>query len=291
MANLHSMGIKVPPGFVITTEYFRCRPVIESFGQSREDFEKRVMEMVACMEVETGRKFGLPGNALLFSVRSGSAVSMPGMMNTFLNVGINEQIVEGLIEQTGQAWFAWDNYRRFVQSWGMSFGIPRDEFNTVMNRYKKKYGRSVKREFSPDEIREVALAYREVLEDHNIEFAESPQEQLFTAVRQVVESWESHKARTYREIMMLSDNWGTAVTIQAMVFGNLDTQSGAGVMFTHDPWTSEDKVEPVGDFTWGNQGEDVVGGLVKTLPLSEKQKLQRGRTQGDFARGPFPARL
>ena len=288
LANLHSMGITVPPGFVITTEYFRCRPVIESFWQSREDFEKRVMEMVACMEVETGRKFGLPGNALLFSVRSGSAVSMPGMMNTFLNVGINEQIVEGLIEQTGQAWFAWDNYRRFVQSWGMSFGIPRDDFNTVMNRYKKKYGRSVKREFSPAEIREVALAYREVLEDHNIEFAESPQEQLFTAVRQVVESWESNKAKTYREIMMLSDNWGTAVTIQAMVFGNLDTQSGAGVMFTHDPWTSEDKVEPVGDFTWGNQGEDVVGGLVKTLPLSEKQKLREAERKETSLEVLFP---
>ena len=108
---------------------------------------------------------------------------------------------------------------------------------------------------------------------HDIEFSESPREQLFTAIRQVVESWESHKARTYREIMMLSDNWGTAVTIQAMVFGNLNINSGAGVMFTHNPRTSEDKVDPVGDFTWGNQGEDVVGGLVKTLPLSEKQRL------------------
>ncbi len=273
LANLHTMGIKVPPGFVITTEYFRCRPVIENFWQSREDFVERVLEMVAQVEVETGRKFGNPANPLLFSVRSGSAVSMPGMMNTFLNVGVNEQIVEGLIAQTGEEWFAWDNYRRFIQSWGMSFGIPRDEFSAMMNRHKKKYGRSVKREFSPVEIRELALAYREVLQAHDIEFSESPREQLLTAIRQVVESWESHKAKTYREIMMLSDNWGTAVTIQAMVFGNLNINSGAGVMFTHNPRTSEDKVDPVGDFTWGNQGEDVVGGLVKTLPLSEKQRL------------------
>ncbi len=171
LANLHSMGIKVPPGFVITTEYFRCRPVIESFWQSREDFVERVhVNGGPGWRSKPGRKFGHSANPLLFSVRSGSAVSMPGMMNTFLNVGINEQIVEGLISQTGEAWFAWDNYRRFVQSWGMSFGIPRDEFSGVMNKYKRRYGRSVKREFSPVEIRELALAYREVLKAHNIEF-------------------------------------------------------------------------------------------------------------------------
>jgi pyruvate, orthophosphate dikinase len=288
LANLYSMGIKIPPGFVITTEYFRCRPVIESFWQSREDFVERVLEMVAQAEVETGRKFGHPGNPLLFSVRSGSAVSMPGMMYTFLNVGINEQIVQGLIAQTGEAWFAWDNYRRFIQSWGMSFGIPRDEFSVMMNRHKKKYGRSVKREFSPVEIRELALSYREVLKAHDIEFSESPSEQLFTAIRQVVESWESHKAKTYREIMMLSDSWGTAVTVQAMVFGNLNIHSGAGVMFTHNPRTSEDKVDPVGDFTWGNQGEDVVGGLVETLPLSEKQRLRESEPAKTSLQALFP---
>jgi pyruvate,orthophosphate dikinase len=288
LANLHSMGIEVPPGFVITTEYFRCRPVIETFWQSREDFENRVLEMVGHVELETGRKFGYPANPLLFSVRSGSAVSMPGMMNTFLNVGINEQIVEGLIAQTGEAWFAWDNYRRFIQSWGMSFGIRRDEFSAMMNWYKKIYGRSFKREFSPAEIRELALAYRDVLQAHGIEFSDSPREQLFTAIRQVVASWESDKARTYREIMMLSDLWGTAVAVQAMVFGNLDTRSGAGVMFTHNPRTSEDKVEPVGDFTWGNQGEDIVGGLVKTFPLSEKQRLSAAEPRETSLEALFP---
>ncbi|MGC8492510.1 MAG: PEP/pyruvate-binding domain-containing protein [Syntrophobacteraceae bacterium] len=277
LANLYAMGVRIPPGFVITTEYFRCRPVIENFWQPREDFEQRVMQTVSQIEIESGRKFGHPGNPLLFSVRSGSAVSMPGMMNTFLNVGINEQIVEGLIAQTGEVWFAWDNYRRFIQSWGMSFGIPRDEFSAVMNRYKKKYGRAVKREFSPVEIRDLSRAYREVLQAHSTEFCESPREQLFTAIRLVVESWESRKAKTYREIMMLSDNWGTAVSVQAMVFGNLDIHSGAGVLFTHDPRTSEDQVAPVGDFTLGNQGEDVVGGLVKTLPLSERQRMREGK--------------
>ena len=288
LAHLHSIGIRVPPGFVITTEYCRCRSVIESFSQSWDDFESRVMSLVLKVEADTGRKFGHPGNALLFSVRSGSAVSMPGMMNTFLNVGINEEIVEGLISQTGEAWFAWDNYRRFIQSWAMSFGMLRDEFDEIMNRFKKKYHRSVKREFLPDEIREMALAYRDALRAHAIEFSESPKEQLFTAIRQVVHSWESQKAKTYREIMMLSENWGTAVTIQTMVFGNLDINSGAGVMFTHNPWTSEDKVDPIGDFTWGNQGEDVVGGLVKTLPLSEKQRLGEAEPKETSLEALFP---
>jgi pyruvate,orthophosphate dikinase len=288
LAHLNSIGINVPPGFVITTEYYRCMSVIDSFSQLQEDFEDRVMDLVQKIEIETGRQYGHPGNALLFSVRSGSAVSMPGMMNTFLNVGINEEVVEGLIAQTGEAWFAWDNYRRFIQSWAMSFGMARDEFDSVMNFYKKKYRRTVKREFSPAEIRELALAYRDALRAHHIEFSESPRDQLFTAIRQVVESWESAKAQTYREIMMLSDNWGTAVTIQAMVYGNLDIHSGAGVMFSHDPWTSEDKVDPIGDFTWGNQGEDVVGGLVKTLPLSEKQRLKEGERKETSLELLFP---
>ncbi len=288
LATLHSLGIQVPPGFVITTEYYRCRSVIDTFSQPWDDFEARVMELVSKVEADTGRKFGHPGNALLFSVRSGSAVSMPGMMTTFLNVGINEEIVEGLIAQTGEAWFAWDNYRRFIQSWAMSFGIPRDVFDAIMNRFKKKYGRTVKREFSPAEIRELALAYRDALKSNGVRFSDSPQEQLFTAIQQVQASWEDQKAKTYREIMMLSDNWGTAVTIQTMIFGNLDTHSGAGVMFTHNPWTSEDKVDPIGDFTWGNQGEDVVGGLVKTLPLSEKQRLREGERKDTSLEVLFP---
>lgn len=273
LTKLNSLGIKVPPAFVITTEYFRCQSIIKSFPQSGEDFEERVMTHIQHLEKATGRCFGSRNNSLLLSVRSGSAVSMPGMMNTFLNVGINEAIVEGLIEQTGEAWFAWDNYRRFIQSWAMSFGMQRDEFDAIMNSFKKKFGRHVKREFNPDEIRSLALAYRNALRGRNVEFSDSPREQLFTAISQVEASWHSPKAKAYREIMGLSEDWGTAVAIQAMVFGNLHGRSGAGVMFTHNPMTSEDQVEVVGDFTMGNQGEDVVGGLVKTLPLSEKQRL------------------
>lgn len=288
LTKLNAIGIRVPPAFVITTEYYRCRSVIEGFHQAKEDFEDRVMEHIAKLERATGRCFGCPDNSLLLSVRSGSAVSMPGMMNTFLNVGINEKVVEGLIAQTREGWFAWDNYRRFIQSWGMSFGMQRDEFDAIMRTYKKRFDRKVKRQFLPEEIRQLALAYKRALKNHAIDFSDSPREQLFTAIRQVMASWHAAKAKTYRDIMGLSEDWGTAVTIQAMVYGNLDTHSGAGVMFTHDPWTSEDEVETYGDFTLGNQGEDVVGGLVETLPLSEKQRLSSGEQKKDSLESLFP---
>jgi pyruvate,orthophosphate dikinase len=289
LTKLHSIGIKVPPAFVVTTEYFRCRSVIEGFAQSRADFEERVMDHIRKLEEATGRRFGCPETPLLLSVRSGSAMSMPGMMNTLLNLGVNEAIVEGLIKETGEAWFGWDNYRRFIQSWAMSFGVQRDEFDALMIQYKKKYGRKVKRQFHPAEIRELALAYKEAArKEHCVEIPDDPREQLFTAIDQVTASWNSSKSRTYRDIMGISENWGTAVTIQAMVFGNLDTHSGAGVMFTHDPWRSEDQVDPVGDFTLGNQGEDIVGGLVSRLPLSEKQRLGEGELKEYSLERLFP---
>ncbi len=271
------LDIPVPPGFVITTEFFRCRQAIVAFKQAYEDFVEQVREHISVLEKVTKRNFGSAENSLLLSVRSGAAISMPGMMNTFLNVGINEHIVEGLIRETGEVWFAWDNYRRFLQSWGMAFGMQRDEFDSIMNTFKSMYGRRVKREFSSKEIRELTLGYRKALELRGICPPDDPEQQLLTAITQVVESWYSSKAQTYREIMGISENWGTAVTIQAMVFGNLDTHSGAGVMFTHHPRQVGDEIRPWGDFTLGNQGEDVVGGLVKTLPISEEQRILQGR--------------
>ncbi len=288
LAVLHRIGIKVPPGFIITTEYFRCREVIENFEESKKDFRARVLKFLRMLEKKTGKRFGHPTNPLLLSVRSGATMSMPGMMTTFLNVGINETIVEGLIRQTGEAWFAWDNYRRFLQSWGMSFGIPRNVFDAIMKRYKDKYRRQVKREFLPDEIKTVARAYREAIESRGIYVSDDPTEQLFISIEKVVDSWNAPQARTYREIMGISDNWGTAVTVQEMIFGNLDTNSGAGVMFTHNTWTAEEDIDPNGDFTIGNQGEDVVGGLVKTLPISESQRLRESELRETSLERLFP---
>ncbi len=285
---LADQGIPVPPGFIVTTEFFRCQQVCSDYCASNEDFLHRVNEQKTYLEAATGALFGSPSRPLLLSVRSGAAISMPGMMITFLNVGINEEIVEGLIQETGEPWFAWDCYRRFLQSWGMSFGIERDVFDAIMHTYKERYHRLLKREFNTEEIREVVRGYRQNLEERGVSVPDNPDEQLQIAIYQVMRSWYSQKARKYREIMGISDNWGTAVTVQAMIYGNLDTDSGSGVAFTHNPKSTDDRISLWGDFTLGNQGEDVVGGLVQTLPLSEEQRRENGRQENISFESLFP---
>ena len=280
---LAEYGTKVPPGFIVTTEVFRCRQVFKELDASYQDFLMRVEQRLEKLEERSGCRYGSETKPLLLSVRSGAPISMPGMMNTFLNVGINEKIVEGLIQETAEVWFAWDSYRRFLQSWGMAFGIDRDEFDAIMNAHKAQYNRQFKRQFTPEEIRELTWAYRGALEDRGVGVVDDPVEQLHTAIAQVMQSWYSEKARAYREIMGVSENWGTAVTVQSMVYGNLDTNSGAGVAFTHNPRKIDERIQLWGDFTLGNQGEDVVSGLVKTLPLSEEQKLTEGRGQQEIS--------
>jgi len=281
-------GTQVPPGFICTTEVFRCRQVFKELDASYRDFLMRVEQKVERLEELTGCRYGSETKPLLLSVRSGAPISMPGMMNTFLNVGINEKIVKGLIQETAEVWFAWDSYRRFLQSWGMAFGIERDAFDSIMNEHKKRYNRQFKRQFSMEEKRELTRAYRQALEERGVRVVDDPVDQLHTAISQVMQSWYSKKARAYREIMGISENWGTAVTVQAMVYGNLDTKSGAGVAFTHNPRKIDERIQLWGDFTLGNQGEDVVAGLVKTLPLSEEQKLAEGREQEISLESRFP---
>jgi pyruvate,orthophosphate dikinase len=288
LVRLAEYGIPVPPGFIVTTEVFRCRQVFKELDASYRDFLIRVEQRVERLEAVTGCRYGSASMPLLLSVRSGAPISMPGMMNTFLNLGINEAIVEGLIRETGEAWFAWDSYRRFLQSWGMAFGMERDEFDLVMKGHKERYQRQFKRQFTMEEIRELTRAYRRALEERGVRVVDEPMEQLHTAITQVMRSWYSRKAGAYREIMGISENWGTGVTIQAMVYGNLDTNSGAGVAFTHNPRKMDDRIQLWGDFTLGNQGEDVVSGLVKTLPLSEEQKLAEGRDPEISLESRFP---
>ncbi|MEJ2427441.1 MAG: PEP/pyruvate-binding domain-containing protein [Deltaproteobacteria bacterium] len=285
---LAEQGIAVPPGFIVTTEFFRCHQVCREYGASDQDFLHRVDEHKAYLEEATGCILGSPSRPLLLSARSGAAVSMPGMMNTLLNLGINQEVVEGLIQQTGEPWFAWDCYRRFLQSWGMAFDIERDTFDAIMNTHKARYNRQLKREFSTEEIRQLVDNYRQVLADRGVSVPDDLDEQLRVAIFQVMRSWYSKKAKNYREIMGISDNWGTAVTVQAMVYGNLDINSGSGVALTHNPRRTDDQISLWGDFTLGNQGEDVVGGLVKTLPLSEEQRREEGRKEPISLEGQFP---
>ncbi len=237
---------------------------------------ERFMPGLQQIEQATGREYGNPARPLLLAVRSGATISMPGMMATLLNVGINEEIMEALIRSTGEVWFAWDNYRRFVQSWGMSYGLGREVFNDIMGKFKAKYGVEKKRGFSGEEMKQLALAYRRAVEKRHITLYEDPWAQLQVAINQVLSSWNSIKAKQYREIMGISDSWGTAVIVQAMVFGNLSLSAGSGVVFTAHPYRKIRRVALWGDFTPGNQGEDIVGGLVSTYPISKEQREMEG---------------
>jgi pyruvate,orthophosphate dikinase len=272
MAKLTNFGMPVPAGFVITTEVYRCREIIEGYSPAEQNFKDQVAEQIAKLEEVTKKSFGNPENPLLFSVRSGASISQPGMMDTFLDVGINAGIVAGIARKTGNEWFAWDNYRRFLQCFGMTSGLARDDFDAIIREYKRKWDIPLKKGFTGKQMREVALAYKTCIVDSGVWVLEDPFEQLYATIKYVFESWNSDKAQTYRKIMGISDDWGTAVTVQEMVYGNISQQSGTGVIFTHNPHWSEDKIRLWGDFTVENQGEDVVAGLVTTLPISVIQQ-------------------
>jgi pyruvate,orthophosphate dikinase len=268
LVRLKNLGLPVPPGFIITTEAFRCREIIDNYPPAEQNFREQLKKHIAELEKVTGKTFGDPDNPLLFSVRSGSSISQPGMMDTFLDVGMNEEIAAGIAECTGNAWFAWDSYRRFLQCYGMAFGLERDDFDAIISEMKRRAGIGFKREFAGMQMRKVAMTYKSMIKNSGIDVIEDPFEQLYVTVKKVFGSWESSKAKTYRKIIGISDDWGTAATVQEMVYGNLSRQSGAGVIFTHNPRWSEDSLRLWGDFTIGNQGEDVASGLVNTLPIS-----------------------
>ncbi len=268
MVQLKNFGYPIPPGFIITTEVFRCREIVDSYPPATQNFREQVAANIAKLEKATGKIFGDLQNPLLLSVRSGSSISQPGMMDTLLDVGNNEEIAESIAVSTGNAWFAWDNYRRYLQCYGMAFGLQRDDFDAIMREWKNQLGLPYKREFSGEQMRNLSLAYKKMIREAGIQIIEKPYDQLYLAIKTVLDSWESPKARAYRKIMGISDDWGTAVTVQEMVYGNISNGSGSGVIFTHNPRWSGDTLKLWGDFTVGNQGEDVVSGLVNTNPIS-----------------------
>jgi pyruvate,orthophosphate dikinase len=289
MVQLKNFGYPVPPGFIITTEVFRCREIIDSYPPATDNFRDQVVQNITTLEKATGKTFGDPRNPLLLSVRSGSAISQPGMMDTLLDVGNNMEIAEGLASKTGNAWFAWDNYRRYLQCYGMALGLQRDDFDAVISDWKNRLGIPYKRGFSGNQMKKVALTYRELIKDAGIDILEAPYEQLYRAIKTVLDSWESPRAKTYRKIMGISDDWGTAVTVQTMVYGNISRNSGSGVIFTHNPRWSGDTLKLWGDFTIGNQGEDVVAGLVNTNPISIFQQEIEKRETDITLETHFPA--
>ncbi|MBF0182137.1 MAG: phosphoenolpyruvate synthase [Magnetococcales bacterium] len=271
LTELARVGLPVPAGVITTTEFFRCREVVRAYPLASRDFLQRLRERVTAIEEETGLRFGSEQAPLLLSVRSGALISMPGMMQTIHNVGINEAIVRGLAAWSGNPFFAWDNYRRFVQSWSMTFDVNRGVFTNLMRRTKRRFGVKKKQEFTPTQMAELALDYRKAARKLNIRIPDDPWEQLLAAINQVMDSWNLPKAREYRRIMNIADDWGTAVVLQRMVYGNLHRQSGSGVLFTAHPHRKLDRVVLWGDYAPGDQGEDIVSGLVKTDAISVEQ--------------------
>ena len=288
LVSLHNQGFRVPPGFIITTEVYRYWDVIQGYIPAENNFKTQVEREIASIENQTGKRFGNPGNPLLLSVRSGAPISQPGMMDTFLNVGINEDIVQGIIDITGESWFAWDCYRRFLQSYGMAFGLDRNDFDDIIANVKEKLKVQHKINLTGEQMKQITLDYKSFIGSRGIHVEDSPIKQLYITIGKVLESWDTPKARAYRKIMKISDDWGTAVTVQSMVFGNMHKNSGSGVLFTHNPRLSGDSITLWGDYALGNQGEDVVSGLVNTLPISNRQAETENRDIDKTLQNSFP---
>ncbi|MBF0424858.1 MAG: phosphoenolpyruvate synthase [Magnetococcales bacterium] len=288
LVRMGDLGLPVPPGTILTTEFFRCRQIIRHYQPAWNDFTDRLRLRLAAIEARIGRRYGSTTRPLLLSVRSGAMISMPGMMQTIHNVGINRDIVEGISVETANPYFAWDNYRRFIQSWAMSFDLGRATFSDLMRETKRRHGVTKKRELTSTQMRELALAYETAARTFGIVIPEDPWEQLLASIQQVLHSWNALKAKDYRRILGIANDWGTAVVLQTMIFGNVGQNAGTGVLFTAHPGQRLNRVMLWGDFTPGNQGEDIVGGLVATQPISVEQCTSDGRDPATSLERCFP---
>ena len=273
LKRLCSLGMPVPEGFVVSTELFDIQDAL-GYQDLRKDTRERVIGALDRLEEISGLERGNPERPLVLSVRSGSAFSMPGMMDTILNVGLNVPLLEAMDDGGERAWGAWDCYRRYLQNVAMSCGADRDVFDDVMIRHKELRGVDFKLDFTAAQMREMALEYRDVGERQGVKYLDDPSDQLMQAVFLVLDSWDSKSARLYRRQLGLADGWGTAVIVQRMVFGNMNRESGSGVAFTTNPRSSTTVIGLFGDFTRCSQGEDVVAGLVSPSPISERQRKE-----------------
>lgn len=271
LAEMSAIGLPVPPGFTITTE--ACAYYHEHGDKWPEGLEEQVREGVRHIEQLMGARFGDPENPLLVSVRSGAAISMPGMMDTVLNLGINDQVVEGLARRTNNERFAYDAYRRFIDMFGdVVMGVKHDYFEEVLDALKKEKGVREDTELDAEALKELVRRYKEVYRQHTGSlFPEDPYEQLYKAINAVFKSWNSERAVKYRQIHKIRGLLGTAVNVQAMVFGNMGERSGTGVCFTRNPATGEKEL--YGEFLINAQGEDVVAGIRTPKSISELKQI------------------
>ena len=267
LAEMTNIGLPVPFGFTITTDV--CRKYTEDGGILAQEVIDEVWEHIAELEEVMGKKFGDNENPLLVSVRSGAPISMPGMMDTILNLGLNDIAVEGLAKKTGNDRFAYDSYRRFMQMFGdVVMEIKKSNFDAVFENQKKKAGVEFDVQLTTDDLKEVIEGYKEVVKrELGREFPQEPKDQLLEAIKAVFRSWNNDRAILYRKMYGISDSLGTAVNVQSMVFGNSGNDSGTGVAFTRNPANGENKL--FGEFLVNAQGEDVVAGIRTPQPISE----------------------
>ena len=258
LAEMTSLGLPVPPGFTISTEY--CIQYLQS-KQHVEDFKEQIRSAVQEVEKKMNKVFGDAQNPLLFSVRSGARVSMPGMMDTVLNLGLNDTTIQGLIENTQNERFAYDAYRRFINMYGnVVMGVSHEHFEHKFEEYKQQKGYEKDLDMTAEDLKQLVELYKEtVAEQSDSTFPEDPWDQLDGAINAVFDSWNNKRAITYRNINKIAHDWGTAVNVQTMVFGNMGDTSGTGVAFTRDPSTGEK--EYYGEYLLNAQGEDVVAGI------------------------------
>ena len=271
LAEMTNLGLPVPQGFTITTE--ACTQYYEDGRQINSEIQAQIMEYIDKMEQITGKKFGDLENPLLVSVRSGARASMPGMMDTILNLGLNEQVAQVMAEKSGNPRWAWDCYRRFIQMYSdVVMEVGKKYFEQLIDKMKEEKGVTQDVELTADDLKELANQFKaEYKAKIGADFPTDPKEQLFGAIKAVFRSWDNPRANIYRRDNDIPYSWGTAVNVQMMAFGNMGETSGTGVAFTRDPATGEKKL--MGEFLMNAQGEDVVAGVRTPQKIDEMAKV------------------
>ena len=274
LAEMSHMGLRVPPGFTLTTQV--CNFYNRNDGAFPDGLQAQVTAALEHLSENMGMRFGDSTNPLLVSVRSGSRASMPGMMDTVLNLGLNDETVVAMAQKTGDARFAWDSYRRFLQMYGdVVMGVSHDAFEEIIDDYKFENALSFDADLAADDWQDICTRFAEVIEtEAGRPFPQDAHEQLWGAIGAVCESWNNQRAQTYRKLHNIPNDWGTAVNVQSMVFGNLGETSATGVAFTRNPSTGEKQV--YGEYLINAQGEDVVAGIRTPLFLTKQAREEAG---------------
>ena len=271
LAEMTNIGLPVPQGFTISTE--ACTKYYEDGKQINPEIQAQIIEYIEKMEKITGKKFGDLENPLLVSVRSGARASMPGMMDTILNLGLNEDVVEVLAKKSGNPRWAWDCYRRFIQMFSdVVMEVGKKYFEKLIDEMKEKKGVTFDVDLTADDLKELAMQFKaEYKSKIGKDFPSDPKEQLFEAIKAVFRSWDNPRANVYRMDHDIPYSWGTAVNVQMMAFGNMGNDCGTGVAFTRNPATGEPGL--MGEFLMNAQGEDVVAGVRTPMPISKMKEI------------------